>query len=1708
VKISDAVDASSGYSHNETTLESRFLSVNHTVDWDITGQSAVTDSEGVGEIPVAPGLKKVFVWADGFLPQLAYVYVEQDRPVSHTVPLDNRWVNASVTVKDLATDTPMEGVDVSVANMVLTGGEDPNAVVSVDNRIVVSVNGVLVGDRYNGGGGSVGQIFLRLEAGDSLNITCLDKGGVKYLSALWLYNLHTGAKTKLSDGVPSAGSGFDHNNSSPEKIFFNESFVIADDALLNQALAEPVQTDASGKAELKVYPTSSTNTIFYQRLLCQKTGYRSDTLFYTMFDKERILYLETNRAPIAGKIMDLVTGDPIAGAQVVLNAGSDTDVFTVATDATGVFNADLSVNASELKPVDITKNGYGAVRDYLYVANLPLADPVNRTGNYKEYYLQKTAAGDSDAFQVSGTVLDLSNDSGVSGAAISFTGSSDQQVYQTSTVDGGVWNITLPPQFYSVSINRDGYAGLTSGMYMTERFPGQNFYLKPSAYTPPSNQGQFQVTVFDLITGAPVPSTTVDLYGWGRFTTSEAGAYTFTANSGTYRFGCYKDGYYTVDFNSWITVYPDKIIQVPVYMTPSRGTIELVALDRMTQNPIQGMRADLVGADWHTADEAGIISWTANVQTWQLHFQLTGYYEINLTPWVKLYPGRTVRMPVTNTPSRGTLTVYAYDRINKAAIQGMNVDLYGDGWHATGAEGSTSPWTNSAGDWRLHFSKTAYYDLNFYPWARLFSGRSVDQPVYVPPSKGTLTVHLFDLITGDQSPNHTVDLYGYGRFNTDAAGAGSWTADVGTYRFYCGKDGYYGIDFNPWMTVYSGWTTLVPVYAKPSRGNFIYTAKDVVTGNPIQGFNVDLYGIGWHSTGEDGSTAPWNGDVRNWQVHSQKTGYEDLNYNPWATLFPGRTTTVEVYEWPSPMPSGAMAGKVADLATGQILSNAAIKIDGSTVTIAQDGTYQKSISSGLHAVTGQADGYLDVNFQIYGVEGKTLNRDILFSKTAGAAGTLSIQAQNTLTGAPVSGASAELVSTAGTQAFTGTTGADGSISFSPDSGTYALTILAQGYVEYRQNISVTADQSTSHTAKLSPLGQEPVKKPAAFAVTNRSADTLNLVPGQDTTYTITIQNTGDLFGTLDVPFSVPGIFEDTQTLFLDPNESETVTYQFTVPEDLDERSDVAWFEVGDTRVEIPFDVPGAKVSVEAQLDKTYYAEGENAGLTLIVTSECGFEIRGELRVQLSDFVETRALNLSAGGTATEHFQVPVVFDGNKLLFGVYQASGRSIYLDSYYIRNIADVVRISSDKQKYVLSDPIALTITADEPGAITFTTPKGWQALAPNPMILAQGDTAVDWSVPAEEKTGTHSLDYVFDFSGGQVTGSFPVDVEGYDVLIKEINVAGDSFANTDTVPVEMIVEASRDMTATIQVLVYDAGNGLLGQVENSCQLVTGRNEVYFSVPVTSNQGGMFSLSYAIWVDLAGHSPVLMTSGNQYFDVVDASPPHVLFTTPVDGAVDVDGDTAVLVTFDEAMNKETTQAAFSIAPNVEGTYSWLDNTLSFTPNVALNNNEAYTVHIAATATDASANALPALYSFTFTTSDGDWDKDQMPDSWEEDNDLNPSDPTDAALDPDGDDLANLEEYQRNTDPWNRDTDGDGYWDGVEADLGTNPLDKQDHPNVEGDFNGDGNADLADVIVCLQVMAGIQIPSPPVITNDVDGDGAIGMAEALYAIARLAGLRD
>jgi len=100
---------------------------------------------------------------------------------------------------------------------------------------------------------------------------------------------------------------------------------------------------------------------------------------------------------------------------------------------------------------------------------------------------------------------------------------------------------------------------------------------------------------------------------------------------------------------------------------------------------------------------------------------------------------------------------------------------------------------------------------------------------------------------------------------------------------------------------------------------------------------------------------------------------------------------------------------------------------------------------------------------------------------------------------------------------------------------------------------------------------------------------------------------------------------------------------------------------------------------------------------------------------------------------------------------------------------------------------------------------------------------------------------------------------------------------------------------------------------------------------------------------------------------------PTVASTNPVNGATGITLNSIIKATFNEKINPSTlTTATFTLQDTsgvaVNGTVSYVDTTVSFTPSSALSPNKTYIARIKTGVKSAKGNALQAEYMWRFTT--------------------------------------------------------------------------------------------------------------------------------------------
>ncbi len=108
--------------------------------------------------------------------------------------------------------------------------------------------------------------------------------------------------------------------------------------------------------------------------------------------------------------------------------------------------------------------------------------------------------------------------------------------------------------------------------------------------------------------------------------------------------------------------------------------------------------------------------------------------------------------------------------------------------------------------------------------------------------------------------------------------------------------------------------------------------------------------------------------------------------------------------------------------------------------------------------------------------------------------------------------------------------------------------------------------------------------------------------------------------------------------------------------------------------------------------------------------------------------------------------------------------------------------------------------------------------------------------------------------------------------------------------------------------------------------------------------------------------------AGNDTWTIVDATHPTVITGTPRGTGTNL--TPSVRITFSEPMDRASAEAAYSIAPDMNGAFSWSPDftVLTFVPDRPLQAGTSYVVTVNGTARDLAGNTAGAPYTFQFTT--------------------------------------------------------------------------------------------------------------------------------------------
>ena len=381
----------------------------------------------------------------------------------------------------------------------------------------------------------------------------------------------------------------------------------------------------------------------------------------------------------------------------------------------------------------------------------------------------------------------------------------------------------------------------------------------------------------------------------------------------------------------------------------------------------------------------------------------------------------------------------------------------------------------------------------------------------------------------------------------------------------------------------------------------------------------------------------------------------------------------------------------------------------------------------------------------------------------------------------------------------------------------------------------------------------------------------SFMPGDEAQFPFRVKNKGNQEGEFELSLKAMDRIDLSRTEWLRAGEEIEIAFAFPLPEDLEEKDYFATWRLlskvqsPQVRVEegqIKFHLRGIRLNVTASLNKETYREGDTARFHLAISCPGSTPLSLFARVNYAGFEAKESFVLN--GQATLSFLIPLPkITGEKLFFGIYHESGRSIHLNSLFVYKEAEAITVRTDKQVYRPGEPVLVLVSGRERGHMTLSGPGGYAETFP-----FAGDVTKTFSLPALMTAGTYFVSYQLSSEGGQdYTGAHPFDVSGLQVKVKEALLEKAKYASSDTIRLRLTVESNQDLSATVKTWMVDPEKrySLAGSLNVNLAKAEPFQAIQ-SIPFQTSKLGLHRLVYGIYA-----GDLLLCSGAEAFDLGEA---------------------------------------------------------------------------------------------------------------------------------------------------------------------------------------------------------------------------------------------
>uniref|UniRef100_A0A7C4U901 T9SS type A sorting domain-containing protein n=1 Tax=candidate division WOR-3 bacterium TaxID=2052148 RepID=A0A7C4U901_UNCW3 len=299
-------------------------------------------------------------------------------------------------------------------------------------------------------------------------------------------------------------------------------------------------------------------------------------------------------------------------------------------------------------------------------------------------------------------------------------------------------------------------------------------------------------------------------------------------------------------------------------------------------------------------------------------------------------------------------------------------------------------------------------------------------------------------------------------------------------------------------------------------------------------------------------------------------------------------------------------------------------------------------------------------------------------------------------------------------------------------------------------------------------------------------------------------------------------------------------------------------------------------------DSLHYSEWKNDSLIIIDTNMIGIQFKSEF-FDTSSYIERinmRIYNDETIDTILERFDTLNItnisifpFENTPILsYGVYNETGRSLWINTIYTFPANDTCNIITDKQVYKMGDTVFAEVKTDFGGILKYYVDFGNKEIEDS-LFVDTLNKQFSFVIPDELLSGTYLIDFDFFIDGDSLkkfSSSKVFDVLGYSISVKECRLNKDEFRENDTISVRFKLTSNYNIPIRMNlgfIQDYDFYNGLWDTI----QVDSGFNAFDIEIIAPSLKRGRADLLYSFYKD----SIFLLSGGERFmFYIPDTIPP------------------------------------------------------------------------------------------------------------------------------------------------------------------------------------------------------------------------------------------